>query len=161
MRFVPERELREQVEAAIAVLEVEVESVLPACEVVHIGATAVPGGLTKGDVDVLVRVPPDRYEAAVNALRNAYDVNQPENWTDDFASFDAGRREALPCGVQLVRAGSPNDRLLTEMPRRLRADPDLLERYNDLKREHEGADRDAYWEAKARFHEAELGEAFD
>jgi len=97
MRFVPERELREQVKAAIAVLEVELESALPACEVEHIGATSVPGALTKGDVDVLVRVSPDRYEAAMDAVRSAdvVVVRFGDKYRQWNAAFEAGYAAAL------------------------------------------------------------------
>jgi uncharacterized protein len=41
---------------------------VPEAEIEHIGATSVPGALTKGDVDLLVSVPAERFGAAVAAL---------------------------------------------------------------------------------------------
>ncbi len=42
---------------------------LPEAELDHIGATAVPGALTKGDLDILVRVSPPAFPAAVEVLK--------------------------------------------------------------------------------------------
>jgi GrpB-like predicted nucleotidyltransferase (UPF0157 family) len=79
-----------------------VATLLPAAEIEHVGATAVPGALTKGDVDLLVRVPERDFVEAVLLLRGRYIVHQHHNWTRTLASFKArGKSEPL-VGVQLV-----------------------------------------------------------
>jgi GrpB-like predicted nucleotidyltransferase (UPF0157 family) len=134
----------------------EIRSLIPAAEVEHVGATAVPGSLTTGDVDLLVRVPGADFRGAATALRRRYDVDQPANWTETFASFAEAQEGDLPVGVQLVVAGSRVDAAFVSLRRAFRTRPDLLERANDLKLRHADGDADTYARAKQAFLEALL-----
>ncbi|HEY8771333.1 MAG TPA: GrpB family protein, partial [Thermoleophilaceae bacterium] len=112
----------------------------------------IPSAITKGDLDLLVRVPVEAFEEARGALGGSYAVHQLENWTPTFASFKAAAREP-EVGIHVVIVDSPDDLLLRGSRDALLGDPALLERYNALKREHEGADPDVYWRAKTAFFE--------
>lgn len=121
---------------------------LPDTDVQHVGGTAVPGALTKGDVDLCVRVAQVRFQDAVAALRSVYAIHQPENWTATYASFKDETGE-LPVGIQLTVAGSLDDHFVATRDL-LRSDANLLLRYNALKSAHR-RDNDRYREAKATF----------
>jgi GrpB-like predicted nucleotidyltransferase (UPF0157 family) len=123
------------------------ETPLPNAAVHHIGATSMPFGRTKGDVDVNVRVDARDFADVVTALRDRYDIAQPDNWTRAFASFSTDRY-ALPLGIQVTVIGSENDHLLA-LRDRMRADPELLRRYDECKAAAAG--KDGYWEAKNAF----------
>ena len=127
---------------------------LRGAEVHHIGATSMPFGRTKGDVDVNLRVDTRDFADVAAALRESYDVAQPENWTPEFASFSTDRYP-LPFGIQVTVIGSPNDHLLA-MRDRMRADPELLRRYDECKVEAASAGPTGYWEAKNAFLQAVL-----
>jgi hypothetical protein len=75
---------------------------------VHIGATSLPDGLTKGDVDVNVRVPADRFDEAVRELSSRYERAQIQNWTPTYASFADGAEELL-LGIQVTVVGAADD----------------------------------------------------
>ena len=135
-----------------------IRALLPDAEVEHIGATAVPGSLTKGDLDLLVRVPPEELSAAVQALQERYAIYQRENWTETYASFVDEQADDPRVGVQLVVAGSDLDVAFVSIRRLLRSRPDLVERSNDLKRSFEGGDPQEYVAAKQAFIEALLQE---
>ncbi len=115
----------------------------------HIGATAFGAGTTKGDVDVNVRVEPARFATLVETLKARYAVAQPENWTDDFASFSTGEYE-LPLGIQVTAIGGENDFLLY-LRDRLLADPGLRARYDAVKAGAAPDGPEAYWRAKDAF----------
>ena len=83
----------------VATARTELGELLDGVEIVHIGATALPDGLTKGDVDVNVRVPEDRFDEAVAALSMRYELAQQHNWTATYASF-VDPTAQLPLGVQ-------------------------------------------------------------
>jgi uncharacterized protein len=148
VHFVPVAEIADRASAAFSIVSAELSALLPDAEVEHIGATSIPGAITKGDLDVLVRVNPDRFDAAAGALSARYSIHQPENWTPTFASFTAQPREGIPVGIQLVAADSLEDSQFTGLRDLLRSRPDVLEQLNDLKRSFEGGDPDAYWRAK-------------
>jgi GrpB-like predicted nucleotidyltransferase (UPF0157 family) len=129
---------------------------VPDAEVVHVGSTSIPGALTKGDLDLLVRVGADRFDGAATALGARYRIHQPENWTPTLASFAADGVEAPPVGVQLVVAGSADDALFEPFRDALIRDPALLAEYNALKRRLDGEDYDRYTDVKGAFVERVL-----
>jgi len=145
----PLEDLASDLESALAALRRELAVVAPGVEIEHIGATSMPDGLTKGDVDVNLRVDHDRFDQVVVALSARFDIAQPQNWTGTFASFSETRR-GIPLGIQVTVTGSDDD-FLVELRDRLRADPDLRHEYDEIKRENAGAGRDAYWRAKNDF----------
>lgn len=121
----------------------------PGVDIRHIGATAVPGCLTKGDLDVLVRVPPEGFAATESALARLYERNLGSLRTETFAAFEDAA-ETPHLGIQLVAAGGPQD-FFHHFIEALRASPELLADYNALKRRYDGSSMDAYRSAKDRF----------
>lgn len=134
-------------------------ALLPDAEVEHVGATAVPGALTKGDVDVLVRVTERDFAEAVSILRKRYAIHQPHNWTRTLASFKTPDASDPPVGVQLVVAGSDADDFFGPFRDALINDPALLAEYNALKMGLDGLDYESYTERKGAFVENVLRRA--
>lgn len=133
-----------------------VERLPPTAEVRHIGATAVPGCETKGDLDIVVRVPAQDFVAADAALASQFSRNKGSIRTEAFSAFeDASTDPHL--GVQLAVIDGPFDNfhLFVEA---LRQSPQLIEDYNALKRRHDGADMETYRAAKDDFVERVLAE---
>ena len=69
IRVRPESELREVVATAFAEHRERIARRLPAAEIEHVGSTSIRGALTKGDLDLLVRVDAAGFAAAAAALR--------------------------------------------------------------------------------------------
>lgn len=159
MRFEPEKSNRQAVAALFARHREALEELLPDADVKHIGSTAVHGALTKGDLDLLLRVPEQRFAEVIETMKEAYAVDQSENWSSTFASFEPREQGEIPVGIQVVIAGSDDDLLFLEWRQRLRDDSALLERFNDFKRSQVGADPDDYVDAKAAFIESVMGRA--
>lgn len=155
----PEDILHSKVVAAIGRQTQQLGLLLPGATVEHIGATAVPGALTKGDVDLLVAVPADRFDSSIKALRSHYAAHQPEEWMSDLASFKEEPSDQLPVGIQLVIAGGRSERIFLKWRDLLREDPELLGTYNKFKSVRAGRAYDEYTEAKAVFIERALGES--
>ena len=122
---------------------------LPLAEVHHIGSTAIPGSITKGDLDVNVRVEEQEFAKAVELLKAMYAINQPNNWTATFASFKANR-VGMDLGVQLTTMGSPEDTFLVHRDILLNR-PELVEQLNILKMSYEGKSMHEYRKAKSDF----------
>jgi GrpB-like predicted nucleotidyltransferase (UPF0157 family) len=146
IRLVDVQEIAPTARRVVARFERDCADLLAHGEIHHIGATALPFGHTKGDVDVNVRVAELQFPLLVAALRGRLDVAQPENWSETFASFSAEGYE-LPLGVQVTTIGSENDFLLA-LRDRMRADPSLLRRYDDTKIAAAASGAEAYWQAK-------------
>jgi GrpB-like predicted nucleotidyltransferase (UPF0157 family) len=145
-------------EAAVAAHGRIVLELVPGATVEHVGATAVPGALTKGDVDVLVRVGEAEFPAAVEALSREYSIHQPHNWTPALASFTDPDSAELPVGIQLVVRGSDADKFFGPFRDALISSDALLAEYNELKRGLDGLEYERYTERKGQFIERVLGD---
>ena len=156
VRIRPAAEIEAAVTAAFAAHRERIGAALPAAEIEHVGSTAIPGALTKGDLDLLVRIPAVQFDAAVATLRGLYAVHQPENWTPTYASFADAAAHDPPVGVQLAVAGSADDARFGPFRDALIAEPALLARYNALKRGLDGADYEHYTDVKGAFVERVL-----
>ncbi|MFI5356077.1 MAG: GrpB family protein [Opitutales bacterium] len=142
-------ELRPQVEQTLAAQWARLLRLAPGADIQHIGSTSIPGTVTKGDIDVAVRVPAADFEPTVASLRSAYEVAQPQNWSATFASFKDDATGPLPFGVQVMVIGSETDHLVALRDLLIR-DPAARARYNEVKQQHDGLDPDTYWQAKDR-----------
>ena len=60
----PEAEIRNVATTAFKDHRDRVLGLIPVAEVEHVGSTSIPGALTKGDVDLLVRVHAGEFDAA-------------------------------------------------------------------------------------------------
>ena len=123
---------------------------LPAAVVEHVGATSIPGAVTKGDLDLVVCVSDSGFETAIAILKRTFDIRQPENWTESFASFGDDTKYDLPLGIQLVIRGSESDSLIYFRDY-LRTHPEALAEYNLLKVQHAAETANDYWKAKDAF----------
>ena len=115
----------------------------------HIGATAVSGCLTKGDLDIVIRVPGEFFQQAGAVLASHFARNGGSIRTASFCAFeDASTDPHL--GIQLTMVSGPHDffHLFVEA---LRRSPDLVGEYNALKLRHEGNDMAIYRAAKDDF----------
>jgi GrpB-like predicted nucleotidyltransferase (UPF0157 family) len=160
MRLRPEQSTRDEIERLFASRRGEIIELIPEAEVEHIGATSVPGSLTKGDLDLLVSVAGERFVMAAATLKSRFAVNQPEIWSDTYASFEEKPAGPIAVGVQLVATGSLAEEVFIRWRDLLTADPHLLRRYNELKQAHADGDHDHYIAEKGRFIESQ-GLSFD
>jgi GrpB-like predicted nucleotidyltransferase (UPF0157 family) len=154
-------DVHELAEAAVCAHRRSVLELVPGAEVEHVGATAVPGALTKGDVDLLVRVGEADFSVAADALGSRYTIHQPHNWTPTLASFSATDAGELPVGVQLVVRGSKADRFFGPFRDALINSRTLLTEYNELKLRLDGLEYERYTEQKGQFIERVLRELND
>ena len=124
--------------------------VLPeSAEIHHVGATAIPGCLTKGDLDMVVRVEASDFPAADRALDSRYARNTGSVRTECFSAFEQPE-SVPPLGIQLTAKGGAYD-FFHLFVARLLAEPALVACYNDLKRRFEGKPMEDYRAAKSDF----------
>jgi GrpB-like predicted nucleotidyltransferase (UPF0157 family) len=152
-------ELAEAADRLVERFQRAYSGLLPGVEIHHIGATAMPFGHTKGDVDLNLRVAAPDFTYVIEVLRRTCRVAQPENWTDTFASFACDGYE-LPLGIQLTQVDSESDFLLA-LRDRLRSDAALLRRYDDCKLRAAPHGAEEYWRAKDAFLESVLSALSD
>ena len=149
MSFLPEPHFRAGVSRRFMRLKGELEALIPGADIQHVGSTAVPGSLTKGDLDVQVRVEAARYHMAKERLSDIYHVNVGGFAADDSVSFeDNTGRPAV--GIHLTVIGGTAD-IQWRFRDLLIASESLRGEYDELKRQFEGKSMARYREAKERF----------
>jgi GrpB-like predicted nucleotidyltransferase (UPF0157 family) len=152
----PER-AREEAERLFEAVSKSLDAILPpTADIRHIGATALHGCLTKGDLDIVVRVPAVDFQAADAALASRYARNDGSIRTTTFSAFeDSSSRPHL--GIQLAVIDGPSD-FFHQFVEALRQSPPLVEEYNTLKRAYDGSAMATYRVAKDAFVERVLAE---
>lgn len=99
------------------------------------GGSSVAGAVTRGDVDLHLRVAPDDFESAVSALAQRLRVVHPEIWSPTLATFEVPEHHGpdRPTGIAVTPIGSEHDLRFTRTWQLLRADPALVAEYNAVK----------------------------
>lgn len=154
VHFGAEADCREDVAAAYEVVGGMLRELLPHACLNHVGSTAVPGSLTKGDLDICVLVSEAAFAAADAALAGVLARNDGSDRTPTFSAFSTAAC-GVEVGVQLAVEGSADD-MFVAWRDLMRARPDLREQYDALKRRFEGAAMDDYRAAKSAFIERHL-----
>jgi GrpB-like predicted nucleotidyltransferase (UPF0157 family) len=149
VHFAPEQHFREAVARLYRDVEAELRRLLPGADIQHVGSTAIPNSLTKGDLDVQVRVAGSEYAAAKAALENIYAVNTGGFASEDAISFEDYSRQ-LSLGVHLTVIGGTAD-IQWRFRDLLAASPDLRAEYDRLKLRFHGGSMSRYRDAKAAF----------
>jgi GrpB-like predicted nucleotidyltransferase (UPF0157 family) len=126
--------------------KIEVQKLLPKARVEHIGASAVPNAVSKGDLDIFIGV--TDLEHAVASLK-ILDYSEKQNTlrTDDLCMLESLSEDVA---LQVVANDSEFEDFL-HFREKLREDPKLVEEYNHLKRSCEGFNQDKYRKIKSEF----------
>ena len=126
-----------------------IKKVIPNAEIHHVGSSAIPNSLTKGDLDIQVRVSAKSFLPAVEALSKLYDLNEGSVKTNEFRAF---KDDTIvpPLGVQLTVFDSEFDFFWKFRDILIQKDKYRIE-YDNLKRDFEGKEMDKYREAKNVF----------
>jgi len=150
VHFKPTSDFLELANKIFEVQKVRIVQLLPNADVQHIGSTSIPNSITKGDLDLVIRVPREEFKQATEELQSIYDINQSENWSDKFASFKDEKNLGIDFGAQLVIKGSKSDDFI-KLRDILLKNPNLVEELNAIKIKYEGKSMVDYRKEKADF----------
>ena len=154
VEFTNNSETSQVVEETFIWLSEKIQSLLPNASIEHIGSTAVPGALTKGDVDVQVTVEKDQFQLSREILDAKFDHNPGMEPTETFVSY-SGVFQSIHFGIQLIQPGENYFNFL-KWRDALRNSPELLERYNQIKLKMASKSEVKYRQAKSDFIEEQL-----
>lgn len=126
-----------------------IKKLLPEADVQHVGSTAIPNCITKGDLDIQVRVVLEQFPKAVQELSSLYEVNDGSVKTDTFRAFK-NDSTIPPLGVQLTVIDSEFD-FFWKFRDVLLLNNKFRKEYDEVKRKYEGKEMDEYREAKNAF----------
>jgi GrpB-like predicted nucleotidyltransferase (UPF0157 family) len=139
-----------------AEVSAQIQKQIPKARVEHIGASSIPGCLSKGDLDILVAV--DHVEDHIASIEElGFRIKSESLRTPDLCPFEIINPER-DIGIQLIRSGSEFEFFITFRDA-LREDPCLCARYNEIKMQAHTLPMDEYRAEKSKFIEEVLAAA--
>jgi len=126
-----------------------IKKVIPDADIQHVGSSAIPNSLTKGDLDIQVRVSSKSFLYAIEKLSKLYDLNEGSIKTNEFRAFKDDTISP-PLGIQLTVFDSEFD-FFWKFRDILLQNKKYRDEYNNLKRKFESKGMDEYREAKNDF----------
>jgi GrpB-like predicted nucleotidyltransferase (UPF0157 family) len=63
----------------------KLQEIYPDFEIEHVGGSSIPEALTKGDLDIAVRIPKEKFLFAISEGKKFYEVYHPTLWSEHFA----------------------------------------------------------------------------
>ena len=151
VHFMKQEQFRQKVERLFEEEKKRIQSLLREADIQHIGSTAIPNSLTKGDLDIQVRIPAELFPMAVDSLSKVYETNEGSTRTDTFAAFKDNSLDP-PLGVQLSVIGGEED-FFWKLRDFLKTNDNYRQEYDNLKKQFEGKCMDDYITAKGEFFE--------
>ena len=144
-----ESEFRETTSYIVNCLERQLNELLPIGIIEHIGSTSVHGAVTKGDVDIQVAVEAEDFDSSKQILDRHFTHNPEMQPTSTFVSY-SGKLESTEFGIQLICTGESEFKFV-ELREKLKNSPDLLKKYNSIKKANSSGNIDEYRKAKSDF----------
>ena len=127
----------------------KIEEVLPDVRVEHIGASAIPTAISKGDLDIFVGVEAFELERVVQLLVTlGFQEKIDTLRTPELCMLESSSIENV--AIQVVANGSEFEFFLIFRDK-LRSNMSLVQQYNELKLSCEGLSQDAYRLKKSAF----------
>ena len=154
MHFLQPNEYQPQAERLYEDLKVRLSFAIPYSEIEHIGSSAIAGAISKGDLDVLVRVSKEQFADAITAIESlGFSIKVGTLKTESLHIFQGSNNTA----IQLIERGSEFEDFI-KFRDRMNADSSLVEKYNRLKIICTGKPDYEYRALKSKFIETVLGE---
>src|SRR5699024_3524340 len=149
VNFYNQVRLNRDAEEAFNTHKERIGKVIPGADIQHVGSSAIPNSLSKGDLDIQVRVSSSLFPCAVEKLAKLYDLNKGSIKTSEFRAFKDDTTSP-PLGIQLTVVDSEFDFFWKFRDVLLQSDKYRFH-YNNLKEKYEGKPMNDYRVAKNDF----------
>lgn len=151
--FVRVEEIWEKSKKVFETEKALLKSIFPEADIQHVGGTSIPGSVTKGDIDIQIRIESNKFQEVVFIMKNKFLPINSNIWNDEFAIFakrtmNKGKIEDVDYMITVIN--SPYDDFY-KVRDFLKLHPDLLNEYNEIKKTHEGKSYDEYRKSKKDF----------
>lgn len=143
-------EFHPQIEPIYQKLREEVSELFPNARIEHIGASSIPGSISKGDLDVFLGVSQDKFESVLQVLKEVGFLEKEGTFRSDELCMLVTDKFNYDVAIQVVVNGSQFESFI-KFKNVLIANKDLLERYNQLKVAASEFSDDEYRRKKAVF----------
>jgi GrpB-like predicted nucleotidyltransferase (UPF0157 family) len=115
----------------------------------HVGGTAIPGALTKKDVDIQIRISKEDFSKVIELMKTCNKIKKLEIWTQNKAIFKNKEKDFST--DYLVTVVNSDADVYYKARELLKNNSQLLSKYNKLKKSFEGKTYMEYRPAKDSF----------
>jgi len=127
----------------------DISTLLPFAKIEHIGSSAIPNVISKGDLDIYVEVKPEHFEFTIAQLKTLNFIEKQNTLrTDELCMLESLNNDDV--AFQIVVTDSVFTFFLT-FRNKLMDSPALVNEYNQLKLECSHLDHDQYRTIKTDF----------
>jgi GrpB-like predicted nucleotidyltransferase (UPF0157 family) len=150
VHFLPSEEIFEKGLVIFNDQRTVLRKLLPAeIDIQQVGSSAIPGAIGKFDIDIQIRVTPVQFKEVVEIMSKNFIEKHPATlWTDELAIFRNDDENQIDYVVTLINSKYDDYYRVRDF---LMNNPDMLQKYNELKRSYEGKPYAEYRKAKAEF----------
>ncbi|MFW1837368.1 GrpB family protein [Acinetobacter gyllenbergii] len=126
----------------------KIQPLIPFAVIEHIGSSAIPNAISKGDLDIYIEVPAHRFIDAIQQLQRLNFKEKLDTLrTHELCMFESQQHDVA---LQIVVTGSEFCNFITFRDL-LRNSPSLIQQYNQIKQRCVGLSQDQYRQIKADF----------
>lgn len=127
----------------------EISTLLPFAKIEHIGSSAIPNTISKGDLDIYIEVIPEQFEFAIEQLKSLNFIEKQNTLrTHELCMLESLNNDDV--AFQIVVTDSIFTFFLT-FKNKLISSPTLVNEYNQLKLQCSHLDPDQYRTIKSDF----------
>ena len=153
--FVPVSEVWDEANRHFNKIKKEILRFTPNVDIQHVGGSIIPGSITKKDLDIQIRVEKKDFEKTENKLKDIFESKHVSIWRKGkFSIFKKDLKnesnQLLWVDVVLTLKNSKYDEFYKTRDFLLE-NPNIVEKYNNLKKSFEGKSYSEYSLAKIKF----------
>lgn len=127
----------------------DISTLLPFAKIEHIGSSAIPNAISKGDLDIYIEVMPEQFEFAIEQLKTLNFIEKQNTLrTHELCMLESLNNDDV--AFQIVVTDSIFTFFLT-FKNKLISSPTLVNEYNQLKLQCSHLDPDQYRTIKSDF----------
>ncbi|MFW1920751.1 GrpB family protein [Acinetobacter geminorum] len=127
----------------------DISTLLPFAKIEHIGSSAIPNAISKGDLDIYIEVMPEQFEFAIEQLKTLNFIEKQNTLrTHELCMLESLNNDDV--AFQIVVSGSIFTFFLA-FKNKLIDSPTLVNEYNQLKLQCSHLDPDQYRAIKSDF----------
>ncbi|PPC03899.1 GrpB family protein [Acinetobacter pittii] len=127
----------------------DISTLLPFAKIEHIGSSAIPNAISKGDLDIYIEVIPEQFKFAIEQLKTLNFIEKQNTLrTDELCMLESLNNDDV--AFQIVVTDSIFTFFLA-FKNKLKNSPTLVNEYNELKLQCSHLDPDQYRTIKSDF----------
>ncbi len=149
IQFYSTDQYQQKCERLFEVYKNKIQELIPSAQIEHIGSSAIPHAISKGDLDIYIAVEITELEKYVTILKTLdFQEKQGTFRSHELCMLQSNIEEDV--AIQLVAQGSMYECFLTFRDL-LRKNPEYVAQYNQLKKQCQHLEMDEYRLKKSEF----------